>query len=157
MPLQIRWIGVTFLAMIVLSACTNVHDEVNQPPAQINEADQLRLEQVAASIELETTKLIPYGISGAGMNLNAVQPAVYSFEEEAAETSEQPEFVYIYMFDSVASLQKGLDDFRKWDADRMTQFPTVFENNNILVVYLSESRDTPRYKEQIKQAMQKLE
>lgn len=139
MKSQIRWIGAAVLVMIVLSACTNVHNDMEDPPAQINEADQLKLEQVVASIELETSKLIPYGILGAGMNLNEVQPALYSFEEDSATTSEQTEFLYIYKFDSVASLQKGLDVFEKWDDNRMTQFPTVYKNKNILVVYLSES------------------
>lgn len=120
--------------------------------------NKLNLDDVLDVLKSQNLELEPYGITGYPMKLNDVIPEVYSVKLPGSEESNNTEeFIHFYIFNSGKDRLKGAKEFNEiTENTNPTTFPFLYEKENILLIYWSNSKDHPLMKEAIETALEQL-
>ncbi|MEK3826361.1 MULTISPECIES: hypothetical protein [Paenibacillus] len=120
--------------------------------------NKLNLDDVLDVLKSQNLELEPYGITGYPMKLNDVIPEVYSVKLPGSEESNNTEeFIHFYIFNSEKDRLKGAKEFNEFTENtNPTTFPFLYEKENILLIYWSNSKDHPLMKEAIETALEQL-
>ncbi|GAS85413.1 hypothetical protein [Paenibacillus amylolyticus] len=122
-----------------------------------NEENILTLDDVVTSLESQKLNLVSFGITGYPMKLNDVIPEVYSIEVQAAEEPDNTEFIHFYIFNSEKDRMKGTTEFNKnMEGAHFTTFPFLYEKENALIVYWSNTKENPLLTKPIEAALEQL-
>lgn len=119
---------------------------------------KLNLDDVLTALKSQNLDLEPFGITGYPMKLNDVIPEAYSVTLPGAEKNNNvEEFIHFYIFNSEKERLKGAKEFNGITGNiNSTTFPFLYEKENILIIYWSNSKDNPLMKEAIETALEKL-
>jgi len=120
--------------------------------------NKLNLDDVLNALKSQNLELEPYGITGYPMKLNDVIPNVYSVKLPGSEENNNTEeFIHFYIFNSEKDRLKGAKEFNEiTENTNPTTFPFLYEKENILLIYWSNSKDHPLMKEAIETALEQL-
>ncbi|KAA8786453.1 hypothetical protein EC604_21710 [Paenibacillus amylolyticus] len=120
--------------------------------------NKLNLDDVLTALKSQNLKLEPFGITGYPMKLNDVIPEAYSVKTSGAEEdSNTEEFIHFYIFNSEKDRLKGAKEFNKiTENTNSTSSPFLYEKENILLIYWSNSKDHPLMGEAIETALEQL-
>ncbi|MCP1136700.1 hypothetical protein NKT34_25870 [Paenibacillus polysaccharolyticus] len=120
--------------------------------------NKLNLDDVLTALKSQNLKLEPFGITGYPMKLNDVIPEAYSVKTSGAEEdSNTEEFIHFYIFNSEKDRLKGAKEFNKiTENTNSTSSPFLYEKENILLIYWSNSKDHPLMDEAIETALEQL-
>ncbi|OMF10581.1 hypothetical protein BK131_23455 [Paenibacillus amylolyticus] len=122
-----------------------------------NEENILTLDDVVIALESQKLNLVSFGITGYPMKLNDVIPEVYSIGVQAAEEQDNPEFIHFYIFNSEKDRMKGTTEFNKnMEGAHFTTFPFLYEKENALIVYWSNTKEKPLLSKPIEAALEQL-
>ncbi|WP_340015210.1 hypothetical protein [Paenibacillus sp. FSL K6-1318] len=122
-----------------------------------NEENILTLDDVVTALESQKLNLVSFGITGYPMKLNDVIPEVYSIEVQAAEEPDNPEFIHFYIFNSEKDRMKGTTEFNKnMEGAHFTTLPFLYEKENVLIVYWSNTKENPLITKPIETALEQL-
>jgi len=136
------------ICLFALSGCT---EDIE------NEENILTLDDVVTALESQNLKLVSFGITGYPMKLNDVIPEVYSIGVQAEEEPDNPEFIHFYIFNSEKDRIKGTTEFNKqMEGAHFTTFPFLYEKENILIAYWSQTKDNPLLTTPIETALEQL-
>ncbi|SCZ13082.1 hypothetical protein SAMN05720606_12832 [Paenibacillus polysaccharolyticus] len=120
--------------------------------------NKLNLDDVLNALKSQNLELEPYGITGYPMKLNDVIPEVYSVKLPGSEENNNTEeFIHFYIFNSEKDRLKGAKEFNEiTENTNPTTLPFLYEKENILLIYWSNSKDHPLMKEAIETASEQL-
>lgn len=120
--------------------------------------NKLNLDDVLNALKSQNLELEPYGITGYPMKLNDVIPEVYSVKLPGSEENNNTEeFIHFYIFNSEKDRLKGAKEFNEiTENTNPTTLPFLYEKENILLIYWSNSKDHPLMKEAIETALEQL-
>ncbi|WP_339834551.1 hypothetical protein [Paenibacillus sp. FSL R7-0272] len=120
--------------------------------------NKLNLDDLLNALKSQNLELEPYGITGYPMKLNDVIPEVYSVKLPGSEENNNTEeFIHFYIFNSEKDRLKGAKEFNEiTENTNPTTLPFLYEKENILLIYWSNSKDHPLMKEAIETALEQL-
>jgi hypothetical protein len=144
---QMRFKVITLLLALTISLTGCVESKESK----------LTLDTVTKAIQAEGTELFSKGqISEEFAVLNNVKPNVFTIGNKTEDVAKL-ESVYVYIFDSEKERKDGLVTFNQHkELAKLTSYPLVYEQKNVLVIYWSPKDKDTKYGNKIQKALQKL-
>lgn len=136
------------ICLIALSGCSNDIE---------NKENKFTLDDVVTALESQKLHLESFGITGYPLKLNKVIPEVYSVEVPTAEEQYNPEFIHFYIFNFEKDRIEGTKEFNRYMESAPSSTSTyIYENQNVLIVYLSNIKDNTQVTTSIETALDQL-